>query len=267
MDKRLETNRKNWNERTPVHAESGFYDVAGFKAGSITLRTVEREEVGDVSGKSLLHLQCHFGLDTMSWSRLGAHATGVDFSEDAIRLARSLNAEVGTDARFVHANVYDLPEVLDEEFDIVFTSYGVLVWLPDLDRWAEVINRHLKPGGAFHIVEFHPVLTTLEPGAGGEPRPFYNYFQQELYFEGNEPSYAGDDPIASPKYEWQHSLGEIVTALADVGLRIDFLHEFPYCAYQALPSMELGEDGWWRFPEKNDSIPQIFSLRAVKSGL
>ncbi len=264
MDKRLETNRINWNEKTSVHAASNFYDVAGFKAGQITLKDIEREEVGPVSGKTLLHLQCHFGLDTMSWARLGARATGVDFSDEAIALARALNAEVGTNARFIHSNVYDLTIVLDEEFDIVFTSYGVLVWLPDLDRWADVVCRCLKPGGTFYIVEFHPFLTTLEPAASGGARPFYSYFCDELFFAGGEPSYAGDAPIASPNYEWQHSLGEIVTALAGAGLRIEFLHEFPFCHFQALPNMVQGKDGWWRFPENNDSFPQMFSIRALK---
>ena len=264
MDKRIETNRINWNEKTPIHAASEFYDVAGFKAGSNTLKAIEREEVGPVSGKSLLHLQCHFGLDTMSWARLGAQATGVDFSNDAIELARALNAEVGTDARFICSDVYKLPDVLIEEFDIVFTSYGVLCWLPDLDRWADVAFRYLKPGGTFYIVEFHPVLQTLEASANGEARPLYSYFREELFFAGHEPSYAGEGIIASPQYEWQHSLGEIVTVLVEAGLKIEFLHEFPYCYYQALPTMVQGADGWWRFPEKNDSIPQMYSIRATR---
>ena len=145
-DERLLVNRQNWNERTPVHAATEFYDVEGFKSGRITLTDVERREVGDVDGKTLLHLQCHFGLDTMSWARLGAKATGVDFSDAAIDLARSLNDEMKLDTRFIRSDVYDLPDVLDEEFDIVFTSYGVLVWLPDLDRWASTIQRLLRPG-------------------------------------------------------------------------------------------------------------------------
>ena len=264
MDKRIETNRTNWNDRTAIHAASEFYDVAGFKAGSITLKSIEREEVGPVSGKSLLHLQCHFGLDTMSWARLGAQATGVDFSDDAIELARALNAEVGADARFICSDVFKLPDVLTEEFDIVFTSYGVLCWLPDLDRWADVVFRYLKPGGTFYIVELHPVLQTLESTASGETRPFYSYFRDELFFAGDEPSYAGEGIIESPQYEWQHSLGEIVTVLARAGLTIEFLHEFSYCCYQALPTMVRGTDGWWRFPEKNDSIPQMYSIRATR---
>ena len=133
----------------------------GFKAGRITLNDVEREEVGPVSGKSLLHLQCHFGMDTMSWARLGAEATGVDFSDAAIDLARSLNDELGLSARFLCSNVYDLPGALDEQFDIVFTSHGVLCWLPDLDGWAGVIDNHLKPGGLFYIIDGHPFMGSV----------------------------------------------------------------------------------------------------------
>ena len=144
-DRRIALNRANWNERTRVHAGSDFYDVAGFKDGRITLNEFERAGVGDVRGKSFLHLQCHFGLDTLSWARLGANATGVDISDDAIGLARKLNDEVGLDAKFVRSDIYDLPQVLDGEFDIVYTAMGVLAWLPDLAAWAEVVARYLKP--------------------------------------------------------------------------------------------------------------------------
>ena len=264
LDRRLETNRDNWNERTPVHAASDFYDVEGFKAGDITLADIERREVGDVSDKTLLHLQCHFGLDTMSWSRLGAVATGVDFSEVAIELARSLNDELGLDARFIRSNIYDLPDALDEQFDIVFTSYGVLTWLPDLDGWAEVIYKQLRPGGTFYIVEFHPFTDVFEQSDSGDMVPTYGYQDHELFFEGNEPSYAGSHPIESPTYEWQHGLGEIVTALVKAGLRIEFLHEFPFNSYRIWPVSERGDDGWWRFTKHNDSYPQMFSIRATK---
>lgn len=264
MNERLEFNRTNWNERTPVHATSEFYDVAGFKAGRITLTDIERQELGDVSGKTLLHLQCHFGLDTMSWSRLGAKATGVDFSDLAIDLARSLNKELDLDARFICSNIYDLPRALNEEFDIVFTSYGVLTWLPDIAQWAEIVNRHLRQGGVFYIVEFHPFMGAFEPTESGDMRPVYRYFHEELFFEGNEPSYTGSQLIESPTYEWQHSLGDIVTALIDAGLKIEFLHEFPFTSYQVYPIMEQGDDGWWRFPENNESFPQMFSIKAAK---
>ncbi len=264
MDDRLLTNRAKWNEMTPVHAASAFYDVDGFKAGRITLNDIEREEVGPVSGKSLLHLQCHFGMDTMSWARLGAEATGVDFSDAAIDLARSLNDELGLSARFLCSNVYDLPGALDEQFDIVFTSHGVLCWLPDMDGWANVIDNHLKPGGLFYIIDGHPFMGVFEQAEQGRLLPVNRYFREELFFHGNQPSYADSHIIKSPNYEWQHTLGEIVTALVGVGLRIEFLHEFPFSGYEAYPIMRRNADGWWRFPERNDSFPQMFSIRAVK---
>ena len=264
MDERLRTNRANWNERTPVHAASDSYDLAGFKAGRITLTDVERREVGDVSGKTLLHLQCHFGLDTMSWARLGAKATGVDFSEDAIALASTLNDELDLGVRFIQSDIYDLPDTLDERFDVVFTSYGVLNWLPDIARWAEVVSDHLEPGGVFYIVEFHPFAAVFEESDTGDMAPTYGYFHHELFFEGGEPSYAGEGIIKAPTYQWQHSLGDIVCALIDAGLRIEFLHEFPFNCFQLHPAMERGEDGWWRLPKHNDSFPQMFSIRATR---
>ena len=264
MDERLAVNRKNWNERVPIHAASDFYDVAGFKGGRITLTDIERREVGDVSGKTLLHLQCHFGLDTMSWSRLGAKATGVDFSDTAIDMARSLNDELGLNVRFICSSIYDLPDVLREQFEVVFTSLGVLCWLPDLDKWAAVVYRLLRPGGTFYILDGHPFKNVFEVSESGGLRPAYRYFHDELFSEGNEPSYTGgSELIEGPGYEWQHSLGEIVTALVKAGLMIEFLHEFHVSGYQAFPVMEQGKDGWWRFPEHNDSIPQMFSIRAT----
>ena len=264
MDKRLVTNRNNWNERTPVHASSAFYDVESFKNGRITLNDIERSEIDDVTGKTLLHLQCHFGMDTMSWSRLGAKATGIDFSDAAIDLARDLNNEIGADARFIRSNVYDLPEVLDEEFDIVFTSIGVLSWLPDLDGWASVIHKFLRPGGIFYILDKHPLMGMFSESETGDIRPAYDYFRHEQFFEGARPTYTDGAPIASPTYEWQHSLSEIVTALIESGLTIQFIREFPVSAYRVFPSMTKHDDGWWRFPKHNDSFPQLFSIKAAK---
>ena len=263
-DERLEANRRNWNERTPVHVASEFYDVAGFRSGRCTLKDIELREVGDVNGKTLLHLQCHFGMDTMSWARRGAVATGVDFSDAAIDVARSLNAELGLGARFIRSNVYDLPGVLDEKFDIVFTSYGVLCWLPDIDAWARVVRQFVRPGGMFYIVDGHPFMDPFdEVSSSGEATPEYGYFHEEFFWEGNEPSYAGSQMIESPNYAWHHSIGEIVTALIDAGLTIQFLHEFPFSGWQAFPVMRQDEDGWWRFPEHNDSFPQLFSIQAA----
>ena len=132
MNDKSEIIRQNWNERTPIHAASSFYNVDGFESGDITLTNTEIEEMGSVVGKSLLHLQCHFGMDTMSWSRLGANATGVDISDTAIELARELNDELCLNTRFIRSNIYDLPDVLNEQFDIVYTAIGALCWLPDM---------------------------------------------------------------------------------------------------------------------------------------
>ena len=272
VDERLAANRRNWNERTPIHAVSDFYDVASFKAGRITLCDVERREVGDVAGKSLLHLQCHFGLDTMSWARLGATATGVDFSDAAVREARSLNDELGLDVRFVESNVYDLPAVLEGQFDIVYTAIGALCWLPDLAAWAQVAAHFVKPGGMFYVLDMHPVLGVFESirasgeaGSQEDLRVRYPYFPQAegLFFPGNVPSYAGDQLLESGCYEWPHSVGEIIGAVSAAGFAIEFFHEFAANRYQAFPGMVADADGWWRFPGDNP-LPQLFSLRARK---
>jgi SAM-dependent methyltransferase len=261
------SNRANWNRLAPIHAQSGYYDVQAFKAGKSTLLPLEREEVGEVAGERLLHLQCHFGLDTLSWARLGALVTGVDYSEEAVALARSLSAETGLPARFVLSPVADLPQVLSGEFDVVYTSYGVLCWLPDLRRWAQVIAHFLRPGGRFYMVEGHPFANVFynEPDAT-ELRVAYPYFHRpapEAY--PCDGSYASDEAILHwTSYEWSHSLSDVVTALLSAGLRLEFLREFPFGGYRHLPFMVQGADGWWRLPEHQESVPLMFSLQARK---
>src|SRR5690606_22988486 len=154
----LQINKESWNKRTEIHLVSEFYDVKGFLEGKSSLNPIELELFGEISGKSLLHLQCHFGQDTISLSRLGAKTVGVDLSDKAVEAARELAAKDGSDAEFICCDVYDLPDQLDEKFDLVFTSYGTIGWLPDLDKWANVISHFLKPGGKFVFVEFHPYI-------------------------------------------------------------------------------------------------------------
>ena len=265
-DRYMEANRRSWDARTPTHFGSRFYDVDGFRAGASSLQSIEIEEVGDVDGKSLLHLQCHFGLDTMSWARLGARATGVDFSEEAVSLARSLSEELGIDADFVVSNVYDLPDVLDQRFDVVFTSYGALTWLPDLERWADVAAHFLEPGGFFYVVDSHPfgnVFYNEEDAV--ELRPFYPYSTRGAGPSGS--TYTdGPDEQYGPTFEWGHSVGNILNALISAGLTVEFFHEFHFSAYQALPMMERGDDGWWRLPKGGELVPFLFSLKATKPG-
>ena len=177
MDQHLEANRRLWDAWTPFHVASAFYDVDGFKAGRKELGPIELAGVGDVRGRSLLHLQCHFGLDTLAWAGRGAIVTGVDFSEPAIVAARALAAELGIDARFVVSDVYALPDRLAGEYDIVFTSHGVLSWLPDLAGWARVVARFLKPGGAFFVVDTHPFAYVFDDErTDSELRVRYPYF-------------------------------------------------------------------------------------------
>lgn len=263
MDQYLKANRAHWDEMAPHHARSEFYDVAGFRAGRCSLKPIELEELGDVSGKSLLHLQCHFGMDTLSWARLGATVTGIDFSEEAISLAHRLSTDTGIEASFICSNLYDLPDVLQDRFDIVFTSYGVLPWLPDMPRWAEIAAGFLKPGGTFYIVENHPLTDVFDHDEDCQALAV-----SETYFTSREParyepdhSYA-DAPITNPHYEWTHTLSKIISSLAATGLRIEFLHEFPLCEYRALAFMEQDENGWWRLP--GDPLPLIFSIKAGK---
>ncbi|MBM3128782.1 MAG: class I SAM-dependent methyltransferase [Chloroflexi bacterium] len=264
MDHYLQSNRELWNAWTRVHVKSKFYDVAGFKRGDNRLDSVVREGLGDVRGKSLLHLQCHFGLDTLNWARLGARVTGADFSEEAITTARALAREIGVDARFVCANLYDLPNALEEKFDIVFTSHGVLSWLPDLNAWARVIARFLKPGGLFFIAEAHPTAYIFDDEHPDDLRVRYPYFHADAPSQSQvQGSYADRDAdIRGVEYWWAFSIGDVITALARAGLRIEELREYPFNAWQMFPFMEQDAAGWWRLPDRFPPLPLMFALKA-----
>ncbi len=268
MDPYQQANLDRWNELVGIHAASAFYDLATFKAGRCSLRPIEREELGDVAGKSLLHLQCHFGQDTLSWARRGAQAIGVDFSSEAIKLARSLNEELGLDARFVCSSVYDLPKVLDGQFDIVFTSYGAICWLPDLPEWARIAAHFLRPGGTFYIVEIHPFANVFsEDKDATEMTVAYPYFASgtPLRWEATG-TYADRQAVVHHRvsYDYVHSLSEVLNALIAAGLQVEYLHEFPYCVCGMLPCMEQSPDGWWRVKGRQDMVPFLFSVKAIK---
>lgn len=264
----VEANLRLWDARTPIHVRSDFYDVDGFRVGATTLRPLEIEEVGDVTGKRLLHLQCHFGLDTLSWARLGAEVTGLDFSSAAVAAARDLAAEVGLAARFVESDVYAAAEALAGElFDVVFTSYGVLAWLPDIRRWAEVVAGLVAPGGFFYVAEIHPASQILDDEPGVEDlRVGYSYWTRSgplrFHESGTYADFEAD--IELPEYIWLHGLGDIVTALVDAGLVLEFLHEHEGTVFQQLPFLEQHDDGWWRLPADRPALPFLFSLRASK---
>lgn len=265
MDEMLEANRMMWNALTGPHVESDFYNVAGFKSGRDWLRPLEIEEMGDVSGKSLLHLQCHFGQDTLSWGRRGAKVTGADFSEEAIDYARKLSKETNINAEFICSDIYALPAVLKKEFDIVYTSYGVLCWLPDINKWAEIASHYVKPSGFFYIAEIHPMLSAIGYRPDPELRVKNTYFptgKPEKNESGSD--YATGFTHEHVSYQWQWPVSSVITALARTGLHIEYLHEFPFCCFQGRKDMYQGDDGWWRL--EGDKIPLTFSIKATRPG-
>lgn len=268
MNEHLEANRKHWDDLVPIHLRSDFYNVQAFKAGESKLKPVESAELTDVRGKTMLHLQCHFGMDTLSWAMEGAQVTGVDFSEPAIEAARALSAETGIEARFLVSDVYSLPENLDERFDIVFTSYGVVFWLPDVKRWAEVAARFLQPGGTFYMVEFHPFSWIFDDAPDiTDFHVKYRYFNtgEPFRFE-QEGTYADRDAKVENKltYSWPHTLGDIVSSLIDAGLRIEFLHEFPFTTEKLWPFSEFVDKRTVRLTKHDGCVPLLFSIKAAK---
>ncbi len=272
----MQANRANWNTWLARDLASEHHqDVARFRTTGSSLRPIERSELGEgvgVAGKSLLHLQCNMGSETLSWARLGAHVTGVDISDAAIEMARMLATEVGyasNDARFIRADIYDLPTMLDEQFDIVFTSYGALCWLPDLNRWAHVVADCLKPGGVFYMVEMSPLGNLFATRPQGIDDPTGLTFRVGgPYFHQETPEVERDSDEAI--YVWSYGLGETLMALLDAGLRFDYVHEIPLAHYQRFPALVRGDDGYWHWPEPADAttprntLPLLFSVLARK---
>ncbi|WP_417197515.1 class I SAM-dependent methyltransferase [Bizionia sp.] len=258
----FETNKETWNAKVNVHAESDMYNMKAFKEGESSLMTYELEALGNVSGKSLLHLQCHFGQDTLSWSRMGATCVGVDLSDEGIKLAKSLNEELKLDAKFVCCNVLDTSEHINEKFDIVFTSYGVIGWLPDLKPWGIMIAERLKNGGTFFMAEFHPIVWMFNY-LEGKPFMEYGYMQEEVIFEEYEGTYANQDSkIISKEYGWNHGLSEVINALTEAGLHIEYLNEYHESPYNVLPDLVETETGMFK---KTDNLyPLIFTIKATK---
>lgn len=267
----LAANRANWNARAIVHATSEFYDVQRYIDGRTTISDVvdwDRRALGDVTGLDILHLQCHIGTDTISWARLGAQVTGLDFSEQSLRIARDLAARTGTHARFVCADVCTADQVLLQEFDLVYASVGVLCWIPSFDDWARAASACVRPGGRLYLRDGHAIHDTID----------YRRTDGQVvcvgdYFGGNAPyksesdyTYTGDDVrLDAPlNFEWTHPISKIITALIANGLRIDRFDEMDWLDSQALPWMVKDPDGHWRLPEGGPRLPLSFSIVATK---
>ncbi|AZQ43840.1 class I SAM-dependent methyltransferase [Nonlabens ponticola] len=260
--KAIEINRQTWNDRTNAHYSSGFYDSSAFAKAKNSLNSYEINALGNVTGKSVLHLQCHFGQDSLSWAHKGATVTGVDFSETAINKARELSAELKIPAKFVSCNVFDTASHIDKKFDIVFTSYGVIGWLPDLKPWAQMIATMLKPGGTFYMVEFHPIawmFDYLEKPAVMK----YPYSNKEVIYEEYSGSYAStESDLNSKEYTWNHPLSEVIQSLIDAGLTIELFAEHDGSPYNVFPEMTKKGDLYYL---ENQLYPTIFEIKATRS--
>jgi SAM-dependent methyltransferase len=258
----FEANRSLWNQRTAVHKDSGFYNLTGFKAGESVLTPIELDELGDVNGKKILHLQCHFGMDSLDWARRGAKVTGIDLSDQAIKEAVNLNKELGLDAKFVCCNVYDTSTYVQDLFDIVFTSYGTVGWLPDLDPWAGMIAERLKQGGIFYIAEFHPVVWMFDDDF---THIKYSYQKAEVIVTENEGTYTDRNAaITGKEYSWNHSLAEVMNALIRAGLRIELFNEYMYSPYPCFRNTVELEKGKWYIRGLEGKIPMVYSIKATK---
>jgi len=258
-------NRALWDQKTEYHFHSDFYDVEGFLKGRSSLNDIELALLGDVAGKSILHLQCHFGQDTLSLGRLGARVTGADLSEAAISKARELNNKLELDGRFICADLYELPNVLEDKFDIVFTSYGTIGWLPDIERWAGVVAHYMKPGGRFVFADFHPVMWMF---SNDFTRVEYSYFNGEPIVETLDGTYADKSaPIKATEIGWNHGLAEVVNALKTAGLNILDFREYDYSPYNCFRNMMEAAPGKYFIAGMERKLPMVYSLLAEAPSL
>jgi 2-polyprenyl-3-methyl-5-hydroxy-6-metoxy-1,4-benzoquinol methylase len=258
----IEINRQSWNNRTETHLKSEFYDLDGFLNGKTSLNEIELNLLGNIKGKTILHLQCHFGQDSISLSRLGADVTGVDLSDKAIESAKQIAKDTNSNAKFICCDIYDLTKHLDEKFDVVFTSYGTIGWLPDLDKWAKIISKFLKPGGQFVFVEFHPVVWMFDDNFD---QVAYRYFNSGAIIETENGTYADKNADISQSYVmWNHGLSEVINNLIGNGLQINSLDEFDYSPYNCFNKTIEFEPKKFRIKHLNNNIPMVYSVTATK---
>jgi 2-polyprenyl-3-methyl-5-hydroxy-6-metoxy-1,4-benzoquinol methylase len=262
MEDYININKETWNNKTQVHIDSAFYDNENFLKGKSTLNSIELELLGDVSNKKILHLQCHFGQDSLSLARLGAKVTGVDFSDKAIGKAKVFNEQLQLDAQFICCDIYDLPNHLDEKFDIVFTSYGTIGWLPDITKWANEVSQFLKPKGKFIMADFHPVVWMYDNDFAAV---FYSYFNNEPIIEEESGTYADQSSeIQTTTIGWNHPTSEVLNALIQSGLEINSFNEYDYSPYNCFNETEEFETGKFRIKHLGNKIPMIFSILATQ---
>ena len=262
MEDYKKINKAAWNLKTDIHIKSEFYNNALFLKGDSSLKHIELDLLGEIKGKSILHLQCHFGQDTISLSRLGAKATGIDLSDNAIYYAQNMAKELEIDTKFICSDIYELPNVLDDKFDIVFTSYGVIGWLADFKEWAKVVAHFLKLGGQFIMVEFHHVVWMFDDDFSSID---YSYFKGAEIIEQLEGSYANRN--AKIKYStitWTHSLSEVINNLIRSGIHLTGFEEYDYSPYNCFKhTIQIDKDKY-RIKHLNNKLPMVYAITGVK---
>jgi SAM-dependent methyltransferase len=262
MENYLAINKKSWNDRLESHLDSDFYDLPGFLKGKSSLNKIELDLLGNVQGKKILHLQCHFGQDTISLSRMGAEATGIDLSDLSIDKAQSLATNLGMNTKFICCDIYDLEKYLNEKFDIVFTSYGTISWLPDLDKWASIISFFLKPGGQFVFAEFHPLVWAWDDDFK-EIKYYYN--NVEPIAEEETGTYADKNADIKNSFVcWNHGIGEVVNCLLKKGLQIEDLQEYNYAPYPFVNNTVQIAENKFQIKKFGDKLPLVYSIKAIK---
>ena len=272
MDDYASTNRANWDDRVPIHLSSTqAYNVDAFVTDAAMIsRTVQfdSERLPDLAGQRIIHLMCHLGLDTLSFARLGADATGLDFSGESVAVGRDAASRAGLDVEFVQSDVYAARGAVEGDFDIVYMSYGVLNWLPDMKRLGGVVRSLLKQGGLFHLTEHHPMAMAMDiPSDRDNLTVGYPYFDSgEPEISDNETSYiSGEGKIAHPTtYQWQHSLSDVVSGLIDSNLRLITLREFPFGTFPSGHPLSQRPDGYWHYAERPEFAPLMFTVQAVR---
>jgi 2-polyprenyl-3-methyl-5-hydroxy-6-metoxy-1,4-benzoquinol methylase len=258
----IEINKQSWNNRIDAHLKSKFYDLDHFMKGKTSLNSIELELLGDITGKTILHLQCHFGQDTISLNRLGAEVTGVDLSDKAIESARQIAKDTNAKVTFICCDIYDLPQHLDQQFDFVFTSYGTIGWLPDLDKWAKIVSKFLKPNGQFVFVEFHPVVWMFDDNFENIT---YRYFNSGAIIETENGTYADKTAnILLVNITWNHGLGEVINSLLKNGIEINQLNEYDYSPYNCFNKTIEFEPKKYRIEHLANKIPMVYSILARK---
>lgn len=258
-----EINKQAWNKKTDIHFHSDFYDNASFIKGRNSLNSIEIELLGNVNGKSILHLQCHFGQDTISLNRLGAKSTGVDISDKAIEKAKELATLTNSDSDFICCDIYDVPRNVNKKFDIVFTSYGAIGWLPDLNKWGNIISSYLKPGGKFILVEFHPFIWMFDDNFTYIK---YSYFNSGPIIESVEGTYADKNSKLVQEYvNWNHSISEVINSLINNNLEINSFNEYDYSPYDCFNNTVELAPGKYRIKNLDNKIPMVYSIVATGS--